>query len=183
MGVWAPTQRSSNLFERGSVLFCFFVLVSADFFLFGEQLRWATMGDNVKKEIYTHEAPWLIYGLAWSIRPDMFRLALGSFDDTYTNKIDVIKLDESKGGFTKTQSFDHPYPATKVMWVPDRTGSRPDLMATTADYLRIWEVNDDGVKLKSLLNNVCLIFFCVSHIAFTESRACVWEFRCLSSAE
>ena len=32
------------------------------------------------KELYTFEAPWPVYGLAWSLRPDKkFRIALGSF--------------------------------------------------------------------------------------------------------
>ena len=40
-----------------------------------------------KKEIYTYPAPWLIYGMAWSVRPDQkFRLAVGSFLEDYTNK-------------------------------------------------------------------------------------------------
>ncbi len=53
-----------------------------------------------KKEIYTHEvlifawcfqrgqAPWLIYGMNWSVRPDQkFRLAIGSFVEEYNNKV------------------------------------------------------------------------------------------------
>ena len=50
--------------------------------------------------------------------------------------------------------FPHPYPATKVMFIPDKDCSRPDLLATTGDYLRIWHVGEDGVKLQKLLNNV-----------------------------
>jgi hypothetical protein len=43
--------------------------------------------DSRKKEIYTYQAPWLIYGMNWSVRPDKkFRLALGSFLEDYTNK-------------------------------------------------------------------------------------------------
>lgn len=43
--------------------------------------------DARKKEIYTYQAPWLIYGMNWSVRPDKkFRLALGSFLEDYTNK-------------------------------------------------------------------------------------------------
>eukprot|EP01013_Petalomonas_cantuscygni_P013277 TRINITY_DN2752_c0_g1_i1.p1 TRINITY_DN2752_c0_g1~~TRINITY_DN2752_c0_g1_i1.p1 ORF type:complete len:564 (+),score=103.19 TRINITY_DN2752_c0_g1_i1:240-1931(+) len=39
--------------------------------------------------------------------------------------------------------FEHPYPATKVLWYPERVcdaPSTPDLLATTGDYLRLWEV-------------------------------------------
>ena len=35
-------------------------------------------------------------------------------------------------------------------------GNHPDLMATTADYLRIWHLTDNGVVLQKLLNNVRL---------------------------
>lgn len=118
------------------------------------------MGDqSMKKEIYTYEAPWLIYSMSWSVRPDYFRLALGSFSEDYTNKVQIVRLNEGKGSFEVTAEFDHPYPATKLMWQPDRTGSRPDLLASAADYLRIWENTDDGVKLKALLNNVRVILF------------------------
>ena len=50
----------------------------------------AAPADADKKEIYTHEAPWLIYGMNWSVRPDQrFRLAIGSFTEEYTNKVRV----------------------------------------------------------------------------------------------
>jgi len=41
------------------------------------------MGDSApkRKEIYTYQAPWLIYGMNWSVRADQrFRLAIGSFE-------------------------------------------------------------------------------------------------------
>ncbi len=31
--------------------------------------------------------------------------------------------------------FQHPYPATKIMFMPDREGAQPDLLATTGAYL------------------------------------------------
>ena len=41
-----------------------------------------------RKEIYKYEAPWTIYSMNWSIRPDKrFRLALGSFVEEYNNKV------------------------------------------------------------------------------------------------
>ena len=47
------------------------------------------------------------------------------------------------------------YPATKILWSPDRT-SRRDLLATTGDYLRVWsvpEVANEPVEMVALLNN------------------------------
>jgi len=92
----------------------------------------------------------------WSIRPDQkFRLAIGSILEDYTNKVEVVQLNEDKGDFESKAIFDHSYPATKLMWYPDRNGNAPDLMATTGDYLRLWEVKPDKTKveLKCLLNN------------------------------
>jgi WD repeat-containing protein 68 len=41
------------------------------------------------------------------------------------------------------------------MWIPDKEGAKPDLIATTGDYLRLWEVNaNNEIKSKCLLNNV-----------------------------
>lgn len=37
--------------------------------------------------------------------------------------------------------FSHPYPPTKVAWIPDDVGTREDLLATTGDYLRVWRIN------------------------------------------
>ena len=42
----------------------------------------------------------------------------------------------------------------QVMWVPDRQGTHPDLLATTGDHLRVWRVNEDSVVLDHLLTNV-----------------------------
>lgn len=58
--------------------------------------------------------------------------------------------------------FDHPYPCTKILWSPDtRNMGGKDLLATTGDYLRIWNVTDDGSgrgtlipQKEALLNNV-----------------------------
>ena len=42
-----------------------------------------------RKEIYKYEAPWTVYSMNWSIRPDKrFRLALGSFVEEYNNKVE-----------------------------------------------------------------------------------------------
>eukprot|EP01113_Clastostelium_recurvatum_P045757 TRINITY_DN7912_c0_g1_i1.p1 TRINITY_DN7912_c0_g1~~TRINITY_DN7912_c0_g1_i1.p1 ORF type:complete len:327 (+),score=82.95 TRINITY_DN7912_c0_g1_i1:126-1106(+) len=123
--------------------------------------------DERKREIYTYEAKWPIYGMNWSARADKpFRLALGSFLDDYTNKVEVVQLDESTESFISRGVFDHPYPTTKIMWMPDRKGDRPDLVATTGDYLRIWEVMDDGIQMKSLLNNNKSSEFCAPLTSF-----------------
>lgn len=109
-----------------------------------------------KEEIYTYQAPFHIYGANWSYRPDKrFRLAIGSFQEDQSNAVEIIQLDESRGELVKTASFEHPYPPTKIMWIPDKTGTREDLLATTGDFLRLWKVDNDGNVIKRCtLNNV-----------------------------
>ena len=72
------------------------------------------------------------------------------------------KAADSEAAFVTVGEFEHPYPATKIMWSPDRT-SRRDLLATTGDYLRVWSVPDQreasdaesasSVEMVALLNN------------------------------
>jgi WD repeat-containing protein 68 len=104
--------------------------------------------------------------MAWNQRTDMsnrFRIALGSYIEEYNNKIRIIERIPSPtssangdGSLQRVMEFDHPYPATKIMWCPDREPVSPqrDLLATTGDYLRIWNVNSGEAKLEALLNNV-----------------------------
>ena len=65
-------------------------------------------------------------------------------------------VDDETGKFSSDPklTFQHPYPPTKIMFIPDKEGSSPDLLATTGDFLRIWRVSEDSVQLHKLLNNV-----------------------------
>eukprot|EP00741_Cyanophora_paradoxa_P018378 tig00000204_g17745.t1 len=124
-----------------------------------------------KKEIYTYEAQWPIYGMNWSVRPDQkFRLALGSFIEEYSNKVEIIQLDEESESFKPTGQFDHPYPTTKIQWMPSRFDQ--DLLATTGDYLRIWEIDKNGrPNMKCLLNNNKNSEFCAPLTSFDWNEA------------
>lgn len=118
--------------------------------------------------IHKYEAPWTIYGMHWSTRKDSkFRLALGSFIEEYNNKVQIVNLEEVedigeeanalKEQFSLKCQFDHPYPCTKISWIPDRPCNFPDLLATSGDYLRIWRINKENGKEvaenAALLNN------------------------------
>lgn len=128
------------------------------------------------KEVYTYEAPWLIYAMNWNFRPDRrFRLAIGSFLEDYTNTVRIIQLNQSTGNFVVMDSFDHPYPPTKLMWVPDKKGIHSDLLATSGDFLRIWGIDSDQsgsskVKLKALLSNNRNSEFCAPLTSFDWSE-------------
>ncbi|CAH1239068.1 DCAF7 [Branchiostoma lanceolatum] len=120
-----------------------------------------------RKEIYKYEAPWTVYSMNWSVRPDKrFRLALGSFVEEYNNKVQVVSLDEDTSDFVVRSTFDHPYPTTKIMWIPDAKGVFPDLLATSGDYLRVWRVNENDTRLECLLNNNKNSDFCAPLTSF-----------------
>ena len=97
-----------------------------------------------------------------------FRLAVGSFVEEYSNKVEIITLDDENGAFPAQPdfSFTHPYPCTKIMFIPDKECTKEDLIATTGDYLRIWNIREDGVQLSSLLNNNKNSEFCAPLTSF-----------------
>jgi WD repeat-containing protein 68 len=70
-----------------------------------------------------------------------------------------VALDEESSEFFAKSTFDHPYPTTKIMWIPDAKGLFPDLLATSGDYLRVWRAGDTETRLECLLNNVFIIYF------------------------
>lgn len=87
----------------------------------------AAHASGVQKEIYKYEAPWPLYSMNWSVRPDkLFRLAIGSYVEEYNNKVQIVALNEDISEFGPKSTIDHPYPTTKIMWIPDRKGVFPD---------------------------------------------------------
>jgi WD repeat-containing protein 68 len=120
----------------------------------------ATETEN-KKEIYTYDAAFTVYAMAWCRRPgEKFRMAIGSYKEEYSNQVHIIQLNRDEHGngvFRKLCEVEHPYPATKVMFAPEnRAHSTKDLLATTGDYLRLWNIdneNDYRVEMKAILNN------------------------------
>lgn len=119
-----------------------------------------------QKEIYSYNAKWPVYSLAWSIRKNtkhMYRFAIGSFIEDFNNSIDVflhlfllqiVYLDENKGEYVSSNVLSHPYPATKIMWIPDLSNNSSDLLASSGDGIRLWIVNEDGnITQKTKLEN------------------------------
>jgi len=101
--------------------------------------------DFRRREQFSLAAPWQVHSLGWSTRPDRpFRLAYGSYIEATNNKVHVAHLSPQSGGLVVDAELDHFYPTTKVMWIPDRTGGAADLLATSAESLRLWQMRDDG---------------------------------------
>lgn len=38
----------------------------------------------------------------------------------YTNKVRIIELNAATNRFERTGQIDHPYPTTKIQWLPDK---------------------------------------------------------------
>jgi len=114
-----------------------------------------SIADAMTQEIYTYNAPWMIYASAFSFKDDdPFRMAIGSFIDNTNNKVQVINFHEESASLKVVVEFNHPFPPTKLMWHPDPIGTVPgvDILASSGDFLRIWEVNGSQGKLRSILN-------------------------------
>lgn len=134
------------------------------------------VAEQKSSEIYTYDAPWHIYSMNWSVRRDKkYRLAIASLLEQYSNRVEIVQLDDSTGEIQSDPnlSFEHPYPPTKVMFVPDRECVRPDLLATSSDFLRIWRIADDssGVTVKSVLNANTNSEYCAPLTSFDWNEA------------
>jgi len=95
-------------------------------------------------------------------------------------------LDEEASEFVAKSTFDHPYPTTKIMWIPDTKGIYPDLLATSGgatilslllfptniykgfilDYLRVWRAGETHTTVECLLNNNKNSDFCAPLTSF-----------------
>lgn len=112
--------------------------------------------DSARKEIYRYDAKFPVYSVDWSWRKDFpYRLAFTSLIESLSNRITLIQLDESSRTLRPIATVEHPFPPTKVMWMPYVETDKPDLFATTGDFLRIWELKGGSVVNRCVLNSVC----------------------------
>ena len=83
-------------------------------------------------------------------------MGVASFLAETTNYIEIIQLNEQRT-FQKKITFEHNYPPTKILFSPDESGSGSDLLATSGENLKVWEILDNQtVRLKLDLKNVLL---------------------------
>lgn len=105
--------------------------------------------------LFSNNTP--VYSIDWDWKqPNACRIAFTSYVESMNNKISIIKLDESTKTLKPMLSADHNYPPTKIKWAPYTKTDKPDLLATTGDALRIWEVTESGIKTRSTLNSQTL---------------------------
>jgi len=110
-----------------------------------------------KREIYDYKSACLISSVDFSHKFNKaLRLAIASYLEQYDNYIRIVQLDEDSHDqqIRTVTELLHPYPATRVKWAPRtiRLGEH-EVLASSADHLRIWRVPQAGhAKLECLLN-------------------------------
>ncbi|XP_042451789.1 protein TRANSPARENT TESTA GLABRA 1-like [Zingiber officinale] len=111
----------------------------------------STQESPVSANVFTFDSPHPVYAMAFSPSSASPRLALGSFVEDYSNRVEVVGFDEDTLAFRPDPalSFDHPYPPTKLMFHPL---SLP-LLASVCDSLRLWGLGPDSTELRSVLDN------------------------------
>ncbi|KAK9145843.1 hypothetical protein Sjap_005746 [Stephania japonica] len=103
---------------------------------------------------FTYNSPYPIFATALSSSSSSKQsphhpliIAVGSFLEDYSNKVDIISFDDDDDHHHHTfkthptLSFDHPYPPTKLMFNPTPQSPDPLLLASSGDYVRIWEIH------------------------------------------
>ena len=119
--------------------------------------------NGLTEKTYTYDSDFQNYSIAFRNRKDnKFQMAVASYNtDSMNNQVDIIDLsfEKDNDGFKKINEFKHEFPPTKVMWIPDAEGTRKDILATTAEYLRIWEHQEETNTYKEhkILRNVSII--------------------------
>ncbi|GMR57151.1 hypothetical protein PMAYCL1PPCAC_27346, partial [Pristionchus mayeri] len=110
-------------------------------------------GGSKRSEIYRFNSNKPLYSAAWSTKHDhRFRLAVGSIvERDQGNRVTIVQLDDSSGELVEKGNFNHEFPANNIAFIPDPGNSYPDLLATSADFLRIWRISPENVVTEELL--------------------------------
>ncbi|VDM65241.1 unnamed protein product [Strongylus vulgaris] len=91
-----------------------------------------------------YSGPKPLFAAAWANKNDRrFRLAVGSIDSFV--EVTLIELDESLGSLVEKGSFSHEFPANQIGFIPDLENKYPDLLATSADFLRLWRIHPNNL--------------------------------------
>ncbi|XP_075485268.1 protein TRANSPARENT TESTA GLABRA 1-like [Primulina tabacum] len=113
----------------------------------------------------TYDSPFPIYAMAFSAA-DRRHIAVGSFVEEFDNRVDILCFDDECYSIKPIPalSVPHPYPATKLMFHPSpATGN---LLASSGDYLRLWEIRDASIEPISTLDNSKTSDYCAPLTSF-----------------
>ena len=88
-----------------------------------------------------------------------YTIGIGSFLEDTINHVSILQLNTKRQSYEPIITFEHKYPPTKLMWVPDLRGNYENIMATSGESLKIYNINNESksVELKADLKNVMLM--------------------------
>lgn len=128
-------------------------------------------------QTHTFESPHPIYAMAFSTSSPSPRLAVGSFIEEMSNRVDIVSFDDDGLSLRSDPNlfFEHQYPPTKLMFHPKPLSAQSNsLLASSGEFLRLWQVNESSVELRSVFNNNTSAEFCAPLTSFdwnqTEPR-------------
>nr|AAC18914.1 AN11 [Petunia x hybrida] len=117
----------------------------------------------------TYDSTYPIYSMAFSSFPTpRRRIAVGSFIEELNNRVELLSFNEETLTLNPIPnlSFDHPYPPTKLMFHPNPIKSNNDILASSGDYLRLWEVKESSIEPLFTLNNSKTSEYCAPLTSF-----------------
>ncbi|KAL2527550.1 Protein TRANSPARENT TESTA GLABRA 1 [Abeliophyllum distichum] len=119
----------------------------------------------------TYDSPYPIYAMAVSSTTSAAArrrsIAVGSFIEDFHNRVDILSFDDETNSIkpVPSLSFEHPYPPTKLMFHPAPT-SAANLLASSGDYLRLWDLRDTSIEPICTLNNSKTSEYCAPLTSF-----------------
>eukprot|EP00767_Chilomastix_cuspidata_P002381 gnl/Chilomastix_cuspidata/2507.p1 GENE.gnl/Chilomastix_cuspidata/2507~~gnl/Chilomastix_cuspidata/2507.p1 ORF type:complete len:331 (+),score=155.58 gnl/Chilomastix_cuspidata/2507:37-1029(+) len=127
-----------------------------------------------QKQKYEYKTDWPIFCVNWSERADKpFRVAISSFKEEYSNSFQICRLNVDEDVIEKVSEMPHPYPVTNLQFLPKPSVQDLDLVASSGDFLRIYEIDkeDNSVKTRALLDKNRKSEFCAPVTSFDWSCA------------
>ncbi|XP_051137984.1 protein TRANSPARENT TESTA GLABRA 1 [Andrographis paniculata] len=105
------------------------------------------------ENVVSFDCSYPIYAMAISAA-NRGHIAVGSFIEELNNRVDILSFSDESSSINLLPSltFQHPYPPTKLLFHPSPSSS-PNLLASSGDFLRLWEVKDASIDHVSTLNN------------------------------
>ncbi|KAK9724914.1 hypothetical protein RND81_05G108100 [Saponaria officinalis] len=123
--------------------------------------------------LVSYDSPYPLYAMSFSgnrTSGDAQMIAVGSFIEDYNNRVDILSFNDETLTLTQNPnySFPHPYPPTKLMFRPsnDVVSNSSPLLATSADFLRLYSLQNDAVEQVAVLNNSKSSEFCAPLTSF-----------------
>ncbi|EPS57104.1 hypothetical protein M569_17720 [Genlisea aurea] len=103
--------------------------------------------------VVSYDFPYTIYAMAFSAA-ERGRIAVGSFLEEHNNRVEFLSFSDESSSLNPNPSlfFDHPYPPTKLQFHPSPSPPA-NLIASSGDFLRLWQIKDASIDSVSTLNN------------------------------